>query len=42
VVRKAETAEAIMLLAQAALIVIIVTIMEFRGRLAHREKEDAR
>ena len=42
VVRKADTAEAIMLLAQATLIVIIVTIMEFRGRLAHREKEDAR
>ena len=36
VLRKANTAEALMLLLQAALIVIIVTFLEYRGRPGYR------
>lgn len=36
VLRKADTAEAIMLLAQAALIVVMITILEHRGRVENR------
>ena len=36
VLRKANTAEALMLLLQAVLIVLIVTFLEYRGRPGYR------
>lgn len=42
VLRKADLAEAIMLLTQAVLIVIIITILEHRGRHFNNKKEEGR